>query len=92
MHYWEISMIFFCPGNLDKDLHTTTNKKTLSEVVACMPCVLLPAIHFIEKTKKTKNQQKKKKKDRKKENFEAKTNLKKLCSTLPTEDSNFTWI
>ena len=62
MHYWEISMIFFCPGNLDKDLHTTTNKKTLSEVVACMPCVLLPAIHFIEKTKKPKKQKNKKKK------------------------------
>ena len=62
MHYWEISMIFFCPGNLDKDLHTTTNKKTLSEVVACMPCVLLPAIHFIEKTKNKKNKNKKKKK------------------------------
>ena len=71
MHYWEISMIFFCPGNLDKDLHTTTNKKTLSEVVACMPCVLLPAIHFIEKTKKNqkpkKTKQNKKKKERQKE-------------------------
>ena len=66
MHYWEISMIFFCPGNLDKDLHTTINKKTLSEVVACMPCVLLPAIHFIEKTKKNKNQKNKNKKKKKK--------------------------
>ena len=32
MHYWEISIIFFCPGNLGKDLRTTIKKKkTLSE-------------------------------------------------------------
>ena len=49
-------------------------------VVACMPCALLGAIHLI------------KKKDRKKENLEAKTNLKKLCLTLPADDSNFIWI
>ena len=30
MLYWEIS-IFFCRGNLGKDLRTTIKKKTLSE-------------------------------------------------------------
>ena len=34
----------------------------------------------------------KKKKEGKKENFEAKTNLKKLCLTLPADDRNFIWI
>ena len=29
MHYWEISMIFFCSGNLGKDLRTTIKKKRL---------------------------------------------------------------
>ena len=47
-----------------------------------MPCALLEAIHFIKKKRKEK-------KERKKENFEAKTNLRKLCSTLPADDSNF---
>ena len=51
-------------------------------VVACMPCALLGAIHFIKKRKR---------KERKKENL-AKTNLKKLCSILPADDSNFIWI
>ena len=31
MHYWEISIIFFCPGNLGGDLRTTIKKKALSE-------------------------------------------------------------
>ena len=31
MHYWEISMVFFCPGNLSKDLRTAIKKETLSE-------------------------------------------------------------
>ena len=31
MHYWEVLIIFFCPGNLGKDLRTTIKKKTLSE-------------------------------------------------------------
>ena len=31
MHHWEISIIFFCPGNLGGDLRTTIKKKALSE-------------------------------------------------------------
>ena len=27
MHHWEISMIFFCPGNLGKYLRTTVKKR-----------------------------------------------------------------
>ena len=50
-------------------------------VVACMPWALLGAIHLI-----------KKKIERKKENLEAKTNRKKLCLTLPADDSKFIWI
>ena len=46
-----------------------------------MHCALLGAIHFI-----------KKKKERKKETFKAKTYLKRLCWTLPAENSNFIWI
>ena len=53
-------------------------------LVTCMPCALLGAIHFDKKNLK--------KKERKKENFEAKINLKKLWLTLPADDSNFIWI
>ena len=31
MHFLEISMIFFCPGNIGRYLHTIIKKKTLSE-------------------------------------------------------------
>ena len=31
MHCWEISIIFFCPGNLGGDLRTTVKQKALSE-------------------------------------------------------------
>ena len=27
MHYWEISMIFFCPGNLAKDYEAQLKKR-----------------------------------------------------------------
>ena len=27
VHYWEMSMVLFCPGNVGKDLHTTIKKK-----------------------------------------------------------------
>ena len=27
MHHWEISIIFFCPGNLGKDLRTRIKKR-----------------------------------------------------------------
>ena len=47
-------------------------------LVACIPCALLEAIHLIKKNER--------------KNFEAKTNLKKVCLTLPADGSNFIWI
>ena len=56
--------------------------------MACLPCALLGAIHFIKKKKKERKEKKRKKEKKK----TSKLNLKKLCSTLPVDDSNFIWI